>query len=70
MTTVNAELHMVEYAELLRPGILFSESDAVELNGRSVEELARTASVSVFAIVTYKVLKGDAEVNGTLPSRS
>ncbi|MBI2268615.1 MAG: hypothetical protein HYU80_04245 [Candidatus Blackburnbacteria bacterium] len=64
MSTVNTQLRVVELAELLMPGTLFSESDVVELHGRSVEELARTVNNNVFAIVTYKVLEGTFETNG------
>jgi hypothetical protein len=62
MATVNTQLEVVELAELYMPGSFMDESSTVEVNGRTIEQIARTADISVFAVRTFKVLEGTAQV--------
>ncbi len=62
MTTVNTHLEVVELAELYMPGSFVNNSSTVEVNGRTIEQIARTVDISVFAVRTFKVLDGTAQV--------
>lgn len=57
-------MQVVQKAELLMPGSFFNETDELDLQGRTVEEIAGEVSPSVFGIRTFRRVEGEVMVDG------
>ena len=66
MIALNISLQTIEMAEMVSSGGFVSEYEVVELKGKSIADLAESADQWVYAIITFKMLKGTVNVDGQI----